>query len=320
MSNPEISVVCAVYNGAPGVAATLDGILAQVDVSMEVVVVNDGSTDGTTMCLDDYAARDERVRVEHQENCGITAALVRGCRVARGEYIARHDAQDISAPSRLKQQVEALRSESDVALVSSWVRFSGPEQEPAGAVRQAPESADNALAITERTQKRVRGPYHGSVMFRRMDYEAVGGYRSEFYFAQDVDLWLRLHERGRHHIVPKELYTAQLDPDSISGRHRAEQDRCLELAVAAAWARRAGGSEAPYLAQAAKVRPSNPDGTPRPARLQAGSLYSMGCHLLAESPGSASRYFVRSLRVYPFNPKAWIRLVESVGRRWRLLS
>src|SRR5215472_5045758 len=99
--NPEVSVVMSVYNNAPDLARTLDSILSQEGVDFEFIVVNDGSSDQSGQILNKYAQRDSRLRIIHQENAGLTRALIRGCDVARGEYIARQDAGDFSLPDRL---------------------------------------------------------------------------------------------------------------------------------------------------------------------------------------------------------------------------
>src|SRR5262245_6785124 len=100
-ANCEVSVVMSVYNGASNLPATINSILSQEGVALEFIVVNDGSTDKTGEILDDYARRDNRVRVIHQKNTGLTRGLIRGCDAARGEFIARQDAGDISLPERL---------------------------------------------------------------------------------------------------------------------------------------------------------------------------------------------------------------------------
>jgi len=84
----------SVYNGGTALAATLDSVLAQEGVAFEFIVVDDGSTDGSGALLDDHAQRDERLRVIHQDNRGLTRALIRGCAAARGPFIARQDAGD----------------------------------------------------------------------------------------------------------------------------------------------------------------------------------------------------------------------------------
>lgn len=313
---PDLSVVLVMRNEGEFVADAMEGILALCDERSEVVIVDDGSTDSTLKVLRNFQKMDQRVRVYTQEKQGITKGLTRGCEKARGTLIARSDARDRSFNDRFRKQREVLIKKNEVAFVSSWVRYEGPDGEFIDDIRPDPDRANDGLQITSEKQKRVAGPYHGSTMFRRLDYESVGGYREQFYFAQDVDLWLRLHELGSHQIVPEVLYGTRLDPDSISGRCRAEQDRCLELAVEAARARRAGRSEAPYLAEAGRIRPPS-EAVESPAaarRRRAGSLYFMGCMLTGESPGAAARYFRKSLGVDPFQPKAWLRLVHSGWR------
>ena len=126
---PEVSVVMSVYNGASHLAATLDSILSQEGVELEFIVVNDGSSDKSGQILNDYAQRDSRLRIIHQENTGLTRALIRGCDAARGEFIARQDAGDISLPGRLKSQVAVLRDREDCVFVSCWTDVVGPKGE-----------------------------------------------------------------------------------------------------------------------------------------------------------------------------------------------
>ena len=110
-----------VYNGASTLPATMDSILCQDGVELEFIVVNDGSTDETGEILDGYARRDRRVRVIHQENTGLTRALIRGCAAATGEFVARQDTGDISLPGRLKSQVAVLnRLMRRRRFVSCW--------------------------------------------------------------------------------------------------------------------------------------------------------------------------------------------------------
>ena len=103
VSSPlDISVVMSVCNGSDLLAKAVNSILSQEGVSLELIVVNDGSIDGScATILDEYARRDPRVRVIHQENTGLTRALIRGCAAARGQFIARQDSDDISLPGRL---------------------------------------------------------------------------------------------------------------------------------------------------------------------------------------------------------------------------
>ena len=119
----------SVYNGASDLPITIDSILSQEGVEFEFIVVNDGSSDKSGQILNEYAQRDGRLRIIHQENTGLTRALIRGCDVARGEFIARQDAGDVSLAGRLKSQVALLREYGDCVLVSCWTEFIGPHGE-----------------------------------------------------------------------------------------------------------------------------------------------------------------------------------------------
>jgi len=129
MSAPEVSVVMSVYNGAEHLETTLASILSQEGCEFEFIVVDDGSTDGTSRILDEWAARDSRLRIIHQQNTGLTRALIRGCAEARGEFIARQDAGDVSLPGRLAAQCACLRTHTDTVMVSSGACFRGPADE-----------------------------------------------------------------------------------------------------------------------------------------------------------------------------------------------
>jgi glycosyltransferase involved in cell wall biosynthesis len=112
-SPPDISVVMSVYNDVDRLRETKESVLSQEGVSLEFIVVNDGSTDGSDVILRDYACRDNRVRIVHQHNQGLTRALIRGCGAAGGKYIARQDAGDISLPNRLRLQKAVLDQHED---------------------------------------------------------------------------------------------------------------------------------------------------------------------------------------------------------------
>src|SRR6266496_3005617 len=113
--SPDVSVVMSVYNGADHLRETIDSILAQEGVAFELIVVNDGSTDQSAKILEEYASRDKRVRVFQQENQGLTRSLIRGCSEARGKYIARQDAGDVSLTDRLVKQMNCLVASVDAA-------------------------------------------------------------------------------------------------------------------------------------------------------------------------------------------------------------
>ena len=305
IDNPKISVVMGVYNGAARLRETVRSVLSQEGVDLEFIIVDDGSTDSTPALLEEFAGADARVRSFRQSNLGLTRALIRGCAEARGKFIARQDCGDLSLPGRLLTQIRVIDSHPDAALLSCGTRFVGPEEEPLYEVTIGEEDATAGLTTLE--LKRLRGPaHHGCTMFRRDLYERVGGYREEFYFSQDLDLWMRLVEHGRHIAISDVLYRAGFSPGGISGLHRRRQIECAKILLKCARLRRTGVSESGALAQARTIIPDKMAATPTDL---SPALYFIGTCLRKRGDARAQRYFKDALRANPLHVKAAVRLL-----------
>ena len=121
-SVPRVSILMTVFNAAPFVGTAIDSVLAQSYHDWELVIVDDGSTDGSTAILSTY--QDPRIRVTLlAQNIGRTPALRRAFAMARGTYYAVLDADDVSRKDRLARQVEYLDGHPDVVLIGSWARY-----------------------------------------------------------------------------------------------------------------------------------------------------------------------------------------------------
>ena len=311
VSSPlDISVVMSVCNGSDLLAKAVDSILSQEGVSLELIVVNDGSVDDCAAILDEYARRDQRVRVIHQENTGLTRALIRGCAAARGQFIARQDSDDISLPGRLARQAALLKAHPDAVLTACGVRRVGPGGEDLGEDIRLGEELQAGLE--KLTLAGIAGPpHHGSTMFRRAAYEAVGGYRAVFRVAQDLDLWLRLAEVGKCLGIPDVLYQASLRLGAISHLRRQEQLRATEIQLECALARRAGGSDAAILARWEGERAASREQTtiPRAGLEDARFYYFLASVLRRRDPMKARSYYWRALKRWPLLWRAWIWLL-----------
>jgi glycosyltransferase involved in cell wall biosynthesis len=291
----RLSVVMAVFNGAPALPATLDSILGQTEREFELIAIDDGSTDATPSILSGYAARDSRLRVIRQTNAGLTRALIRGCAEARADVIARHDCGDRSHPERFARQL-ALIAQGH-AVVSCSTRFVDPDGDLLYVAR-ADGDAIRAGLLGDGASHIHALPHHGSAMFRREAYERAGGYRAEFRVAQDLDLWIRIARDGGTFAVAEEvLYDATVDPRSISGTARAAQVRLTEIAVAL---RDGHGS----LADAASVAPE-----PFTKRGEAAALYFIGKCLLQQRNKKGLRYLREAIRRDPSHWRAWMSLM-----------
>jgi len=273
-------------------------------------VVDDGSTDETAEVLRACARRDRRVRPLFLPHGGLTAALIAGCDAARGRYIARQDTGDQSLPERLSRQAGVLDAHPGVVAVTCHTVMAGPRDEVLYVSEIDQDRLNESLKSADPAT--LAGPsHHGSVMMRRDVYARVGGYRKQFYFAQDLDLWTRLAEVGDFAVIPEACYRARLDPGSISAMQAPEQRRLKELIAKASAARRSEGDEAYWLAQAATVRKVSDD---RAMRRVAAGNYFIGSCLRARDPKAAASYFRAAVEHDVRHWRAWARFLECTIR------
>ncbi|MCA9052370.1 MAG: glycosyltransferase family 2 protein [Planctomycetaceae bacterium] len=318
MSNTIVSVVMSVYNDAGRVRNSVESLLCQSLREIEVIAVDDGSNDDSGRILRELAARDARVRVIEQHNSGLTQALIRGCSAAQGELIARQDSDDWSHPERLERQVELLRRDARIGFVSCTTEYAGPRDERLEVISRPadPDAATRGLLF-----ERQGPPAHGSVMFRRSLYEAVGGYRPQFYFSQDADLWLRMAEQSWIGYVMTPLYVARREVESTSGVFRPYQRRFGELGQLCRAARRTGQPEAPYLEEAVELKERflAERSSSRTSFRRSGNdaAYLIGSQLSRNGDRRAAVYLWDVIRSRPWHWKAWVRLLQCGLPRMR---
>ena len=190
---PFISVLMPVYNAKRYVAEAVRSILAQTFADFELIIIDDGSTDGSRAILEDLAAGDSRIRLVSRENRGLVATLNELMGMARADLVARMDADDVAIPERFEWQVEFLRDHPEVVCLGGFQHHIDSEGRylylytcPLG----DPEIQDQMLLGHCEIN-------HPSVMMRREVALAVGGYRAEMEHLEDLDLWLRMGERGQ---------------------------------------------------------------------------------------------------------------------------
>jgi len=192
---PPVSVLMSVRDGVATIDAALASLERQGFADFEVVVVNDGSIDGTGAVLDHWALRDARFRVVHIARSGLIEALNVGLALCRAPLIARMDADDICHPRRLEFQVAVLNQRPEVGVVSCLVRHF-----PRLGLQQGTVLYEDWLNRLKNHQEMRRECFvespvaHPSVIVRRTLLDKVGGYR-DMGWAEDYDLWLRLFER-----------------------------------------------------------------------------------------------------------------------------
>jgi glycosyltransferase involved in cell wall biosynthesis len=298
MDSPLVSIVMSVRNGGLTLLDTINSILDQKDVDFEFIIVDDGSIDNTHAVLTQISEKDPRVKIIKGSPRGLTISLIDGCKQARGKFIARQDAYDYSLPHRLKKQSLVLKLNPEVSICSSYVKFITQERTEVF-IHKLNES-DQGKGLT--------GLIHGSIMFRKDDYFHVGGYRRQFYYAQDVDLWTRLVEVGQHVNIPEVLYENCIYPGSISSSRRREQILLHSLILRASKARRAGGDENKWLAKAAIHSKQFKSQTSKTGNSSDGAYFIASC-LVNSHPSLAKHYFEMSLKLNPFNLKARFKVL-----------
>ena len=193
-NEPPVSVLLPVYNGGSFVQTTIDSILKQSFVNFELIILNDGSTDSTKEILDNLT--DRRVKVVHKNNEGLGATLNKGLQMARGEYIARIDADDLAHPDRLRMQVEFLQENPDISVVGTATKVIYPDGDEE--VRRRP------LSWVEVKQHAIKicPVVHPTVMMRKDSVLAVGGYDVNYdgsrwkSIGMDYHLWIKMIAKG----------------------------------------------------------------------------------------------------------------------------
>lgn len=229
-----VSVTMPVYNAERYVAEAVQSVLAQTHRELELIIVDDGSTDGTLAILQRLAAQDPRIRLSSRANRGISATRNECLAQARGEFIAVLDADDVAMPDRFDRQVQYLRDHPDCLCVGGAIQEIDEQGRELIQTRFPTEDS----AIQESALSAGPSLCHSAVLMRREAVERVGGYREEVSSAEDLDLWLRLGERGRLANLPDIVVKYRVHTDSVSATGREEQWRCVKNACEQAYQRR----------------------------------------------------------------------------------
>ena len=217
-STPRVSILMAVHNGARSLELSLASIVTQTFSDLEIVVVDDGSEDDTPTILGRWS--DDRLRIVRQRRTGLTRALNHGLAMTRGEFVARLDADDVSAPERIERQVRHFEVDPNIALLGSWALIVD-DQERVLEVARPPidDAAIRAQLLWDNSF------FHSTLMFRRDTILKLGGYDETVERAQDYDLVWRVSRIGRLANVPSPLVRWRRSAVGISFQHRDAQRR-----------------------------------------------------------------------------------------------
>ncbi len=218
---PKISVVLPVYNGEKYLREAVESILNQSFEDFELILVDDGSTDSTPTIIKNF--NDSRIRtIRLNTNGGIVTALNKGLSAARGKYIARMDADDVSLPERLKKQYKFMENHPEIDVCGSWVRYFTriPGAERVYKLPGDSEIIRASLLLENLIQ-------HPAVMCLRKIFGKTG-YPGGYPHAEDYALWTQILDRVSFAVYPEVLLNYRLHKDQIWQRESKAQAKSVE--------------------------------------------------------------------------------------------
>lgn len=209
---PKITVLMSVFNGEKYLKEAIDSILTQTINIFEFLIINDGSTDNSRNIILSY--NDPKIRlIENQKNLGLTKSLNKGINLAKGEYIARMDSDDISLPERLEKQVSFLDNRKDIACVGCNCFIIDNNGNRTGKIDWGKERLFTLYNILI-----CNNPVgHPMVMYRKEIVKLIGSYSENYKTCQDMELWVRLYFNGFEcENIPEYLFKYRTHKDQIS--------------------------------------------------------------------------------------------------------
>jgi glycosyltransferase involved in cell wall biosynthesis len=216
MTNPEVTVIVPVYNGAAYLAETINSLLSQTFRDFELLVIDDGSTDASSEIVRSF--NDERVRLIQKKNGGLCEALNLGIAEAKAPFIARCDQDDISYPERLERQLQVMRARPEALGLFAYSTKFGSKRRwsnadkmvmAKGEVKEYDPMADGCLLCS-------------TLFARTAALRSIGGFRQAYYPADDWDLECRLAEAGKVLILREPLIAYRFQTSANTYRVFAE--------------------------------------------------------------------------------------------------
>ncbi|MCA9034576.1 MAG: glycosyltransferase [Planctomycetaceae bacterium] len=294
-----ISVVLPVYNNRRYLRDAVDSILSQTYSDFELLVFDDGSTDGSLQLLQEFARKDSRLLVYERSHCGYTPHLNEGIKIARGQFVARMDSDDICFPKRFETQVAFLNQHPGVIAVGSSVELIDEYGDP------------YSRMIVPQTHEEIDARHlnggggtmpHPSVMMRREAVLKVGAYQPQFEPAEDLDLWLRLAEVGKLANLAEPLLRYRVHAAMISQAKADKQSDQVQRILEETCRRR--GIEPQYHFDQSHLTNSKSI----PSDLMRSRMQKA---LGNGFPQTAFRYALRRLRKNPVSPVRWHDLLRA---------
>jgi glycosyltransferase involved in cell wall biosynthesis len=312
----SVSVVMPAYNSACFIEEAIESILCQTYPDFELILINDGSMDKTLEVMETYAGQDSRIRLLSHENMGMGTSLNAAISTASGNWIVRMDADDVMLSHRIERQLQFLAERPDVAVASSLVIYIDEQGRQIGGSVSDLRTAEDFGSYLRSNE--LLGFHHPASIFRKDVFLKVGGYRPQFWPAEDIDLWNRIAEEGYVVLVQQEYllkYRVHSRSVSISG---AKTARTKVRWVKECMLRRRRGQPEPSLEEFLAIEAAQPLGIRlnRQRKETAKLLYKAAVHYYSEKKlcaglGAAAGSFL--LQPSYFARQAFHKLVH----RWQ---
>jgi len=183
---PFISVVMSCHNSKKRLKTSIESILDQTYKNFEFIIIDDGSTDDTLDIIRGYSASDRRIKIIEKPNTGLADSLNEGIKIAKGGWIARMDADDVSFVDRFEKQIEFIKKNPEIDVLGTGAVLISPNNE-----------IQNSILLSERHEQITKDIFkrtiifHSSVIMKKAFFEKVGGYDTNLLRSQDFDLWLK---------------------------------------------------------------------------------------------------------------------------------
>ena len=237
MKTPKISVIMSAYNSEKFISKSIDSILAQTFKNFELIIINDSSIDKTKDIIETYRKKDKRIKIIcNRQNLGPAKSRNRALKIAKGEYIAIMDSDDVSLPKRLEVQYHFLENNPDIFLIGGGainINESGEET-----TKHNPIVNENKLRAALEKENAI---YHPTAMFRK---EKGNFYRDKFRYGQDYDFYLNLLTKEKRLInIQNILINYRINPNSISFSNRGKQKLFTNKAREFYWQRKTFGRD-----------------------------------------------------------------------------
>ncbi len=265
MTEPLVTVLVPVYNAEKYLKQALLSIINQTYNNLEILIINDGSCDNSEAIIKYFQKQDHRIKYVYQENQGVARTLRSGVELAQGELIRRHDADDMSLPYALEEQVKFLLEHPEYGAVATQQchltengKIAWNKRLPREQWFEGKEYKE--LTLDDFSPERSAPIVHGTVMFYKSLALEVGNYREQFLVAEDYDLWLRLMDRKKIAILHSCTYFLRIHGSSAMSRYRDFARFYNSMAIEMARQRQERSAD--------DIQLGNPLPTPQPKKLE----------------------------------------------------